>query len=212
MCGEKPKQLYPSLLKKGDHPELDTSDLLDADGIQKFQSMIGVMQWAISIGHFDTATAVMSLSSFRIAPHVGHLECCKHIYAYLNKMQHSMIRVRTVETAMFGSKANATRTATEQIIDLHGTLRYMGVPLRDTSYMFGDNKTVVDSGSLPHAKLHKRHSMLSYHCIREAITSGMVKFFHIPGEINPADILGKHWGHQQIWKQLQPLLFWKGDT
>ena len=36
--------------------------------------------------------------------------------------------------------------------------------------------------------------------------------FHIPGEINPADILSKHWGHQQIWKQLQPLLFWKGDT
>ena len=87
-----------------------------------------------------------------------------------------------------------------------------GVPLRDTSYMFRDNKTVVDSGSLPHAKLHKRHTMLSYHCIHEAIASGMVKFFHIPGEINPADILSKHWGHQQIWKQLQPLLFWKGDT
>ena len=36
--------------------------------------------------------------------------------------------------------------------------------------------------------------MLSYHCICEAIASGMVKFFHIPGEINPADILSKHWG------------------
>ena len=40
----------------------------------------------------------------------------------------------------------------------------------------------------------------------------MVKFYHIPGEINPADILSKHWGYQQIWKQLQPLLFWQGDT
>ena len=118
----------------------------------------------------------------------------------------------TVETVTFGSEANAARTATEQIIDLHGTLRYMGVPLRESSYMFGDNKTVVDSGSLPHAMLHKRHTMLSYHRVREAIASGMVKFFHIPGEINPADILSKHWGHQQIWKQLQPLLFWKGDT
>ena len=118
----------------------------------------------------------------------------------------------TVETATFGSEANAARTATEQIIDLRGTLRYMGVPLRESSYMFGDNKTVVDSGSLPHVKLHKRHTMLSYHRVREAIASGMVKFFHIPGEINPADILSKHWGHQQIWKQLQPLLFWKGDT
>ena len=118
----------------------------------------------------------------------------------------------TVEMVTFGSEANAARTATEQIIDLCGALRYMGVPLRESSYMFGDNKTVVDSGSLPHAKLHKRHTMLSHHRVCEAIASGMVKFFHIPGEINPADILSKHWGHQQIWKQLQPLLFWKGDT
>ena len=77
--------------------------------------------------------------------------------------------------------------------------------------MFGD-KTVVNSGSLPHVKLHKRHTRFSYQCVREAIASGMVKFYHIPGEINPADILSKHWGHQQIWKQLQPLHFWQGDT
>ena len=80
----------------------------------------------------------------------------------------------TVETATFGSKSSATRTATEQIIDLRSTLRYLGVPIRGSSYMFGDNMTVVDSGSLPHAKLHKRHRMLSYHCVREAIASGIV--------------------------------------
>ena len=86
MFGEKPKELYSSPLDKGDHPELDTSDLLDADGIQKYQSMIGAMQWAISIGCFDIATAIMSLSSFRVALRVGHLEHCKHIYVYLSKM------------------------------------------------------------------------------------------------------------------------------
>ena len=83
---EKPKELYSSPFEKGDHPELNTSDLLNADGIQMFQSIIGAMQWAISIGHFDITTAIMSLSSFRVAPHVRHLKCCKHIYAYLNKM------------------------------------------------------------------------------------------------------------------------------
>ena len=39
----------------------------------------------------------MSLSSFRVAPHVGHLEHCKHIYMYLSKMQHAAIQVRTEE-------------------------------------------------------------------------------------------------------------------
>ena len=40
-----------------------------------------------------------------------------------------------VKTATFGSEANAARTATEQIMDLRGTLRYMGVLLRDSSYV-----------------------------------------------------------------------------
>ena len=91
LFGEKPKELFSSPLKKGDHPELDSSHLLDADGIQKYQSMIGVMEWAISIGRFDIATAVMSLSSFHVTPRVGHLERCKRIYAYLSKMRHAAI-------------------------------------------------------------------------------------------------------------------------
>jgi hypothetical protein len=32
------------------------------------------MQWAVSIGRLDIATAVMSLSSFRAMPRRGHLE------------------------------------------------------------------------------------------------------------------------------------------
>ena len=31
--------------------------------------------------------------------------------------------------------------------------------------------------------------------------------------MNPADILSKHWGYQQVWTSaLRPLLFWMGDT
>jgi hypothetical protein len=43
----------------------------------------------------------------------------------------------------------------EQIIDLRNTLRYLGVPTREKSYMFGDNKSVVDSSMQLDAKLHK---------------------------------------------------------
>ena len=32
-----------SLLEKRDHPELDTSDLLDAEDMEKYQSLIGVL-------------------------------------------------------------------------------------------------------------------------------------------------------------------------
>jgi hypothetical protein len=118
----------------------------------------------------------------------------------------------TVETATYGSEFVAARTCIEQIIDLRNTLRYLGVPIRGKSYMFGDNKSVVDSSMQLYAKLHKRHTMLSFHRVREAIASGMVGFYFIAGDKNPADILSKHWGYAEIRKRLKALLFWQGDT
>jgi hypothetical protein len=40
--------------------------------------------------------------------------------------------------------------------------------------MFGDNKSVVDSSMQLNAKLHKRHTMLSFHRVREAVASGIL--------------------------------------
>ena len=292
LFGSKPSTKVTSPLEKGDHPELDTSEFLDASETQQYQSLIGALQWSISIGRFDVATAVMTLSSFRAAPRRGHMDRIKRIYGYLHKMRDGVIRFRTdepdysalpdqdfdwaqsvygnvkevlpkdapkplgkhvtlthyfdanlyhdmvsgrsvtgilhlinktpidwfskkqetVETATYGSEFIAARTCVDQIIDLRNTLRYLGVPVRERSYMFGDNKAVVDSSVHPHSKLHKRHNALSFHRVREAIASKYVSLHHLPGEHNPSDILSKHWGYQQIWKLLQPILFYSGDT
>ena len=58
-------------------------------------------------------------------------------------------RQSTVETATYGSEFVAARTAVDQIIDIRTTLRYLGVPIRDKSYMFGDNRSVVTSSTIP---------------------------------------------------------------
>jgi hypothetical protein len=118
----------------------------------------------------------------------------------------------TVETAPYGSEFVATGICVEQIIDLRTTLRYLGVLVREKSYMFGDNKSIVDSSMQLHAKLHKWHTMLSFHCVREAIASSIVGFFFIPGDINLSDILSKHWGYSQIKERQKSLLFGQGDT
>ena len=68
---------YLSPLEMNDHPELDTSNLLDEKGIQIYQSLIGSLQWAVLIGRIDITTAVMALSSFCAVPRIGHLECAK---------------------------------------------------------------------------------------------------------------------------------------
>jgi hypothetical protein len=75
----KPRE-YSSPLERNDHPELDESDLLKLDGIQKYQSMIGACQWAVTCCRFDIMTAVMTMSHFRKAPRNGHMERMKRIY------------------------------------------------------------------------------------------------------------------------------------
>jgi hypothetical protein len=94
MIGEIPKE-YFSPLEKTDHPEFDESDLLSSDDIAKYQSMVGATQWTISLGRFDIQTAVMSMSHFRVAPHIGHLDRMKRIYGYLKRFKDRDIRVRT---------------------------------------------------------------------------------------------------------------------
>jgi hypothetical protein len=57
--------------------------------------------------------------------------------------------------------------------------------------MFGDNKSVADSSMQLNAKLHNHHTMLSFHCVREAIEAEILDFYFLPGDDNPADILSK---------------------
>ena len=77
--------------------------------------------------------------------------------------------------------------------------------------MFGDNKSVVDSSMVPHIKLHKRHTALSLHRVREAFVGDLILFHHISGADNPADILSKHWSYKPTYPQLRFLLFFSGD-
>ncbi|CAJ1948669.1 unnamed protein product [Cylindrotheca closterium] len=118
----------------------------------------------------------------------------------------------TVKTATSGSESVAAQTCAKQIMDLQQTLRYLGVLIRGQSYMLGDNESVMNSSSLPEAKLHNQDVELSFHRVREAVAANMLSFIHIDSALNPADILSKHWGHQQIWTLLPTLMFWSEDT
>ena len=97
-------------------------------------------------------------------------------------------------------------------MDLHLTLRCLGMPAEDPSFMFGDNHTVIDVASFPRGKSHKRHIALSFHRTRFTIATGVVRHHHVASDRNPADILSEHWDFRSVWPQLYPLLFWPGDT
>ena len=62
------------------------------------------------------------------------------------------------------------KTATEQILDTRQTLRYLGTPINTKPLLFGDNRSVVTSATLPHSTLTKHHNIsLTFHRVREAI-------------------------------------------
>ena len=86
-----------SPLEKNDHPEPDNSDLCNEEQNTKYMSMIGQLQWAITLGRYNILAQVMSMSRFRLAPKAGHLERMKRLYGYLAKTKHFAIRYRTKE-------------------------------------------------------------------------------------------------------------------
>jgi hypothetical protein len=77
--------------------------------------------------------------------------------------------------------------------------------------MFGGNQSVVKNSTIPHSSMNKRHISLDYHRVREMIAAKILAFYWIDGKKNPADIVSKHWGYQQVWQLLKPLLFYSGS-
>ena len=136
---------------------------------------------------------------------------CLH-FANATPMDWYTKKQETVETATYGSEFMAACTCVEQVIDLRNTFRYLGVPIKEKSYMFGDNESAVNSLTELYAKLNKRHTVISFHRVREAIASGFITFNFIPGKINPANILSKHWSYSSVWPILRSIMFWSGDT
>ena len=91
----------------------------------------------------------------------------------------------------YSSDFVAACTATEQIVDLDTMLWYLGVNLQGGTYMFRDNKSVMDSSMNIVSKLHKQHNIPSYHQVCEIIESGMIHFIYITGSCSKHCFLGR---------------------
>ena len=68
---------------------------------------------------------------------------------------------------------------------------------------------MINSSTVPGGKLAKRHNILSYHRMREAVAAGFVKCVHIDGKHNPADVATKHLSSREWYELMKPLTFWR---
>lgn len=118
----------------------------------------------------------------------------------------------TIETATFGSEGVCGRIATDQVIGMRATLMGMGVPIEKTSWIVGDNQSIITNTTIPSSTLAKRHNALSYHRIRWAVAAKIINFVKIDGVANPADALTKFLPASEFYPLLKPILFWQGET
>ena len=83
----------------------------------------------------------------------------------------------------------------------------------EMDYIWGDNESMTNSSTIPEAKLHKRHNILSFHYVRSMISRGYINLQHLASEWNFADILTKNWSYQSSYHELiQPVFHHSGNT
>ena len=116
-------------------------------------------------------------------------------------------RQKTVETSTYGSELVAAKIATELVLEYRYSLRMMGVEPDGPALMLGDNNSVVLNCTMPSSVLKKKHNACAYHRVREAIAGKILKFAHIPSEMNYADVLTKPLPGPQFRELIKPLLF-----
>ena len=114
---------------------------------------------------------------------------------------------KMVETSTYGSKLVAAHIAVNLIIEWRYKLRMLGLILEESSYLVGDNMSVVVNTTLPSSGLKKKHLACNYHRVREAVAARFCKFGHIDSGNNLADICTKPLGGQVFSKLSRMYLF-----
>jgi hypothetical protein len=76
-------------------------------------------------------------------------------------------------------------------------------------WLFGDNKSMINSASEPSGRLQRRHLLLSWHRLREKVAIGIVHYVHVKLAENLADCLTKHLSHVPLWRLIKEKLFYR---
>jgi hypothetical protein len=96
-----------------------------------------------------------------------------------------------VETSSFGSEFVAMKQCCEYIRGLRYKLRMMGIPVKDPTFIYGDNKSVLCNASIPESTLKKKMLSTAFHFTREGAAKDEWRATYIKSEDNAADVLTK---------------------
>ena len=92
-CFDTQLRNYGSPLDPNDHPELDETDPLMGDMVQKYQMLVGSAQWAVTLGRFDVQYATNTLARYATNPKEGHLKRMLRVFGYLKAHNRARIKL-----------------------------------------------------------------------------------------------------------------------
>ena len=95
LFNDEPPKGHKNPLDNNDHPELDTTEILEGDIAAKDLTMVGQPQWLVNLGRFDLHAHVATITRFRVAPRQGHMDRLKRIYAYAIRTKDYAVRFIT---------------------------------------------------------------------------------------------------------------------
>eukprot|EP00957_Ditylum_brightwellii_P090775 6912663-Ditylum_brightwellii.AAC.1 len=77
----------------GDHPEMDNSEVLNGSDQQKYQMLLGMLNWIVILGRLGIAYDVSLFARFAACPRKGHNTRALYTFGYLKKKPNRMIRI-----------------------------------------------------------------------------------------------------------------------
>jgi hypothetical protein len=80
-----------AVLPSGYKPELDNSDMLDADDATFYMQAVGILRWIVELGRVDICCEVSMMAAYNACPRVGHIEAVMHIFSYLSCHERSRL-------------------------------------------------------------------------------------------------------------------------
>ena len=87
----------------------------------------------------------------------------------------------------------------------------LGIPVNEPTKLFGDNLGVIQNVSMPEATLQKKHTVISFHRVRECLAAKIIEPHKIDCKDNFADIFTKP-VDGTAFKYLAWDLMWKTPT
>ena len=186
----------------------------------KYLTMVGQLQWLVTLGRFDIHAQVATMSRFRAAPRQGHMDRLKRIYSYAIRTKEYAIRFRT-EKPDYSFLPDQDFDWTYSVYgDVHEILpddmpEPLGESVTTTTTMDANlnhclatgksltgclhfvNKTPVDWYSKKQATVETAAKLMAFHWIQSAY--------------NLSDMLSKHWDHPSVYPMILKLLITRGN-